>query len=366
MRVHPGDRLNGIGWALAGVLLLAAGCGGGGGSPRAIRSAACDDPTAGVVITDETNYTLSNDFTIQVSRLKDNTDLIFDWSAITRDFFGKALEPSADIDIFLVSLWALTPDEIRAALKKDDLPLTSNSGVITTFPDGTFTSQHLLGFDELGNPLPPDLLMARFNTSDPNYQYPQDHFTFLAMASSGTEVGKGPRMLALFNIDAAATETELHLTNESTKLSYSVDLLRAAPMQVPVATPALTLDWSQMTKNAIGNPYNYYQITSAAVAHFAGKSLADLEPEFLQLEDIADGWWEGPVLAGNTINLGTLADKNGAPFPGIDGDGVWMAALFCTNCNNPAPWSITVLQPCRSAGPARRAVIGGLLVRQHG
>jgi hypothetical protein len=83
------------------------------------------------------------------------------------------------------------------------------------------------------------------------------------------------------------------------------------------------------------------------VAHFAGKSVADLESQFLLLEDVADGWWQGPVLAGNTINLGALADKNGAPFPGIDGDGVWMAALFCTNCNNPAPWSITVLQPCR-------------------
>jgi hypothetical protein len=339
--------MNATGWMLAAVLLLAPGCGGGTSSPRAIRSAACDDPTANVVITDETNYTLSNDFTIQLSRLKDNTDLIFDWSQVTRDFFGKSLEPAADIDIFLVSLWALTPAEIRAALKADDLPLTSNSGVITTFPDGTFTSQHLLGFDELGNPLPPDLLMARFNTSDPNYQYPQDHFTFLAMASTGTEVGKGPRMLALFNIDAAATETELHLTNDSTKLSYSVDLQRAAPMEVPAETPALTIDWSRMTKNAIGNPYNYYQITSAAVAHFAGKSLADLESQFLLLEDTADGWWEGPVLAGNSISLGALVDKNGAAFPGIDAEGVWMAALFCTNCNNPAPWSITVLEPCR-------------------
>ena len=32
---------------------------------------------------------------------------------------------------------------------------------------------------------------------------------------------------------------------------------------------------------------------------------------------------------------------------GIDSTGIWMAALFCGNCNNPAPWSITILEPCQ-------------------
>ena len=53
------------------------------------------------------------------------------------------------------------------------------------------------------------------------------------------------------------------------------------------------------------------------------------------------------MLAGDSIDLSTLTDANGGPFPGIDCDGVWMAALFCGTCNNPAPWSITVLQPCQ-------------------
>src|SRR5262249_44421610 len=95
--------------------ILGAGCGGPSGPP-VIRSAACDDPAAPVVITDQTNYTLSNDFMIEVSLLKDNTDLVFDWSQVTRDFFGKTLDAAADIDIFLVSLWALTPEQLRAAL----------------------------------------------------------------------------------------------------------------------------------------------------------------------------------------------------------------------------------------------------------
>ena len=50
----------------------------------------------------------------------------------------------------------------------------------------------LLGFNELGNPLPTDELWARFDTATPNYQYPQDQYTFLVMAQSGTDIGKKP------------------------------------------------------------------------------------------------------------------------------------------------------------------------------
>ena len=314
--------------------------------PTPIVSAACGDPTASVVITDPTNYSLSDSFTMQVAKLKDNTDLVFDWSRVTVDFFGKTVNPLTDINTVLISLWNLTPQGIEDALKVDNLPLASNSGVITTFPDGTYTQQNLLSFNELGNPLPTDELWSRFNTATPNYQYPQDQYTFLAMAQTGSDIGRNPRMIALFNIDPNATQTELDFTNDSTKLSYTVDLLQSQPMEVPAGVPALTVDWSQMTKNALGNRYDYSEITLAAVAHYKTETLPQLQQDFLNLEDIADGWWSGPVVAGASIDLGGLVDADSATFPGIDGTGVWMAALFCGNCNNPAPWSITILQPC--------------------
>jgi hypothetical protein len=326
---------------------LAGGCGGGSSSVSAVTSAACADPTASIVITDDTNYSLSDSFAIQVATLKDNTDLVFDWSRLTTDFFGQPVNPPVDIDTVLIALWNLTPGQIEAALKVDNLPLGANAGVITTFPDGTYVSQDLLGFNELGNPLPADVLWARFDTADPNFQYPQDQFTFMLMASSGTTIGKGARAMALFTIDPSATQTELDLTNDSTKLAYTVDLTRARPVRAPAGVAPLTLDWSQMNVNAIGNPYVYSQITEVAVAHYATRSLSDLEQSFLSLEEIADGWWSGPVLAGSSVDLSGLVDANNAAFTGIDSSGIWMAALFCTNCNNPAPWSITILEPCQ-------------------
>ena len=143
---------------------------------------------------------------MQVATLKDNTDLISDWSKVTVDFFGKPVDPAADIDTVPISPGS-APQQIEAELKADDLPLATNKGIITTHPDGTYTRQNLLSFDELGNPLPASDLWARFGTADPNFMYPQDQFTFLAMAQTGTDPGKNPRMISLFHIDPSATQT---------------------------------------------------------------------------------------------------------------------------------------------------------------
>jgi hypothetical protein len=342
-----GSRTNKLMQSACAVTVLAAlSCKNEEGPATPIVSATGGDPTASVIITDPTNYALSDSFDMQVATLKDNTDLTFDWSKVTVDFFGKPVAPAADIDTVLISLWQLTPQAIEDELKADDLPLATNKGIITTYPDGSYTQQNLLSFNELGNPLPTEDLWARFNTADPNFMYPQDQFTFLAMAQSGTDPGKNPRMISLFHIDPNATQTKLEFTNESTKLSYSVDLLKAHPMEVPAGVPSLTIDWSQMTTNALGNAYIYSQITVAAVAHYKTETLAQLQSNFLNLESIADGWWSGAVVAGASIDLSGLKDAGGVAFPGVDDTGVWMAALFCGNCNNPAPWSITILQPC--------------------
>ena|SRR5579863_8412274 len=333
---------------VSSALLLASGCKSNSGS-AAIASAACMDPSASVVITDPTNYTLSDSFMLDHVVLQDDYDLVIDWSQLSVDFFGQPVNPLTDVNTVSISLWQLTPSDIEQALKIDDLNnmLPKMAGIMTTYPDGTYTHMDLLGFNELGNPLPTNELWARFDTATPMYQYPQDQYTFLAMAQTGTDIGKKPRAVALFNIDPSSTTQQLNLTNDSTKLTYSVDLEHARPVLVPAGVPRLTIDWSQMMTNCLGNPYDGSQITSAAVAHFANKTLPELQQQFLNLENIADDWWTGLPPAGRTVDLSTLTDANGATFPGIDDSGVWMAALFCGNCNNPAPWSITILESCQ-------------------
>ena len=44
-------------------------------------------------------------------------------------------------------------------------------------------------------------------------------------------------------------------------------------------------------------------------------------------------------------------DSAGNPFTGITSDGTWLVGLICGNCQNPAPWYLSVLvpapQPCK-------------------
>ena len=333
-----------------GVLSLAVqfGCSNDSSDATPGANGACPAPPVQIAITDETNYSFSSTLSIETSTLKDATDLNFDWSEVTIDFFGKPVDPAEDIDLVLISLFHLTPEELQDALNRDDLPRSANEGVITTYPDGSYTSQHLLGFGLLGNPLPDvDEIWKRFDTSHPEFEYPQDQYTFLLMAATGTSIGRGARMLSLFNLDPASEKTELSLTNDSTLLDYSVDLDRAEPVFVPAAEPSVIIDWDAMTLNALGNEYQRTQITEAVVAHFDTDSLDDLEADFLNLKDNASGWWSGTMVAGTSIDLETLTDAAGASFPGIDERGTWLVALFCTSaCNNPAPWSITILEPC--------------------
>jgi len=222
----------------------AAGSGAGGSQAGTggKSSARCDTVNGTFVIEDDTNYTLPTVLSVDHTTLKSNTDLTFDWSALTQDFYGRTLDAAADIDMILLSLWAMTPEELRQRLEKDQLPRSENIGAITAYPDGSFTSESLLGFNLQGNPIPEEELWSYFDTEAADYQYPQDQYTFMAMASSGTAIGRNARMLAFFNLDPGASATELTFTNASTEVEYEAHLAAARPMRVPLATPGITID----------------------------------------------------------------------------------------------------------------------------
>lgn len=324
------------------------GTSGMGGTAGAGASAQCDAPDGKLVITDDTNYALPSTLSVKSAKLKDATDLDFDWSGLKHDLFGRPIDARVDIDLLLISLWSLTPDELTEALQQDNLSPNQSVGVITTYPKDDYTSQHLLGFDYTGNPIPEGDIWRYFDTKNPDFHYPADTHTFLAIAETGTVLGKGGRMLAFFTLDPAATDTKLTIDDTSAAVTYDVDLARARPVHVPAATPAVTLNWGKMTTNALGNPYDWNQINDAVVAHFTNETLADLENDFLNLESLAEGWWKGEVPAGKSIDFSTLTNDQGEPFPGIDDQGIWLAALFCSiGCGNPAPWSISILQVCK-------------------
>ncbi len=313
----------------------------------------CDTVIAdgNIVITDPTNYTFSNDMTVGVPVLKGATDLRFDWSGVTVDLFGHPLNPATDIEMVLLTLWRMTPAELEANLEDDNLPTSKNKGVVNIYPADGVTAEHLMNFGLNGAPLSEAdraTLWSKFDTSVADYAYPAAEYTFMVTVSSSQAFGKKSRMLSFFTLDPNGMQTELMLTSESTAVDIDVNLRSAVPIAVPMNNPNLTIDWSQMTLTAMGNEFSPVQINEAIVGHYPDLTLAQIEEQFLDLETLPGRRWTTEVESGVTMNLGTLLDANGAAFPGVDSaQGVWLVALRCTqNCNNPAPWSITILQPC--------------------
>lgn len=299
---------------------------------------------------DANNYSLTTDIRIEMSALKGASDLIFDWSGLTTDFLGQPVNAASDIDLVVLSLWNMSQRELEQRMSTDTLSVNEQKGALTVYPDGTFTQRNLYGFnvfDDSNTPVGADKIEPFFDTTDPDYPYPPSDYTFMVAVASGTAPGQNSRMLSLFKLDTNSTQTTLALKDDSTRLNATATFTQSTPVRVPAATPDIVVDWNEMTKNALGNTYQPRQITKAVVMHFDAATLTELENDFLNLEHRANEWYEGEVTKGTSVDLSTLKDERAQGFQGITASGTWMVALFCTKtCNNPAPWSITLIEPC--------------------
>ena len=186
-----------------------------------------------------------------------------------------------------------------------------------------------------------DDFMRYFDATAANYSYPQDTHTFMLVAASGTTIGKNSRMLGFFHLDPVAPGTSVALNDNSMKLDFTTNLAQIMPVPVAAGTGALNVSWEYMTTNALRNEFVLTQITEVMIGHYSNFTRPQLDDQFLNLREIADGTWSGEVPSGISLDLSTLVnDKTGAAFTGVDNTGVWIMALFCTkSCTNPAPWS---------------------------
>jgi len=322
-------------------MLAAAACGGSSGGP----SVTCTD---GHIVANEANdYSFSSTITLPPVTVQPMANLSFDWSGVSKDFLGHTVSTASDLDLALIMLWSLPLDEFQRQLNADAL-LTFNL-VVSPPPSlgltSGMTSAHLYDFTVNGTVISPDMFNSYFDAA----MFTPANSTFIVAVETGTDLGRGIRMLQSFQLDPASTTTAISLTNTSTKLQYHADLHSLHPTGVPAGTAALTLDWGQMTTNALGAEFITTNITSAIVAHFS-QTPAQLEKIFLDLETSAMVLYRADIASGTVLDFTTLRDSAGNSFSGVTSNGTWLVGLTCGNCRNPAPWYMTILvpaaQPC--------------------
>ena len=332
--------------AVAGLPLVTVACGGSS------QSVTCTD---GTMIANEANdYSFTSSLMLHPVTVMPMSDLAFDWGGVTQDFLGHPVNAATDLNTIFLLLVSQPAATFEMQLNNDTF--LASSVVIPGPPpsflptDGVTMTTLYNNFQSGDGPVTPDDGALYLDA----VTYTPSNSTYLLGAQTGTDmVGSGIRMLQSFELDPSSTNTTVNLTNSSTTLTYTADLHSLHPTGVPAATAALTLDWSQLSTNGLGETLSEdgspgtaprTNIASAIVGHYS-QTPAQLESQFLDLQTIAEDLYTAVIPSGTVLDFTHLRDKSGNSFPGVGSTGTWLVALMCPGCRNPAPYYLTILDP---------------------
>ena len=308
-----------------------------------------------LVMNDDHNYRFdgtldiaSQDVTVQIESCVDNTDndgdgdideldecidLTVDWSQITHDLQGHEMDPVADIDnVAMVIFRYLSQDEVEQKLSDNTL-VQSDIGLYVSVETGDETSAIVSDFTLLGNEIGPHQFLE------------EDQGTYLMYLQKGNVVGVGVMMSQFFVPTASSSETTLNFSNDSTILDYQVFLEDLDPLTINEGSD-VEVDWSTLITNGLGQDFESADVDQVMLAYYADTTLSQLESEFLDIELLADEIFFLDIGNETSINLSDAESEMG-PFTGIDDSGMWLLALRCGSCANPAPLFLTTLELCQ-------------------
>ena len=304
------------------------------------------DEALEIVAEDAFNYSFSSSLEIETVPVKSLSNIRFDWSGVTTDMLGHPFNPNTSVDMMEVMAWRYEPEDLLAAINNDAMNMGNfvAAGYINT--EQSMSEGYFLDvLSPSGGDWEDDVLLAFLDTAI----YDPAETTYFAMVAEGFNLGSGTKMIIFFKPSPDETNTEVVMNNESTILRYEADLTSLEPLCVPLGDSNIVLDWLDndiLLENAMGGEWIPTKINDVMIAHYANKTPAQLEEEFLNLELIADDMWSVFLSAGQSVNFSRLKDAEGNAFPGIDDTGTWIVALKCGECNNPAPWFLSILRSC--------------------
>jgi hypothetical protein len=292
---------------------------------------------------DKNDYAFWSTMTLPVIKVQPKTELSFDWGSATQDLISHDVNPKTDLNMMMVLFFQLSLSDLENKLNADSL--AQRDLVISpplTFRTNGATTAKLFSFDLNGSYAAPDQITLYFDADS----YPPADYTYALAAATGTEVGKNIRMIQVFQLDPNSTNTDVKMTNGSIKLDWKANLHDLTPTGIPSGQAAVTLDWGDMTKNALGASFDPTQITRALIGHY-NEGSGQLEQDFLDIELIATDLYVKTIESGTSVDFSTLQTAGGKSFSGIDDTGTWMVALQCGVCRNPAPWYLSILKVCK-------------------
>ncbi|MCB9759016.1 MAG: hypothetical protein H6739_04185 [Alphaproteobacteria bacterium] len=284
--------------------------------------AACADTT---VLSDGNNYSFSSTLEADTHTVAARTDLPVDWSGLEIDLQGREVDTLADVDVLTIVILRLDKPDALDAFVNDALLQGDIVSYATCNPPDGVDSVMLSDFDFIGNPVVPE-----------EHILPDQGTWLLSAATLGRP---GALMLNFFDPVDDGPQDPITLATDSADLAYTVDISAGEPVELE----GDRLEWGDLTSDMRGLPIRLSEIDRVTLARFDDTE-DEIEDGFLQVDALAEQIWTADIQASVSLELSALTDESGAPFGGLSGEGIWLLALQCTTCANPAPPFLAMLR----------------------
>jgi len=307
------------------------GCGGGSKD---------DGASANTHVLDENNYSVTADLTIPVQETQPGADLEVCWDQVKTDFMGHTVVAGTDTGIKGVhwgEITRLTEAEIAHQFAIGTFDSTKSVKKIRTYPvtDSTKTCAKLSEFHTGASYLVPDQ----------DYVVSTDEYMLL-FASSQVQ-GELTRSAMFIKPTNGSSVTKVNGTSGGPQLQFKADLDKPK-VDIPAKGPWL-VEWSKLTKDAVGTGIVYQNIDSLRLAFYPGYDPNKLATDALNYDRIQGAtYYKAAVVGGARMaDLSEAKTDSGQAFSGFDqaDAGLWVFALECSKCYLPAPVAVTVLNP---------------------
>ena len=287
-----------------------------------------------VVMRDVNSYTSVSSLTIPIVQTASGVDLEVCWGGITKDILCHDVSATADINNVGFLQIPMSKDVVSGRLAKGTLSQNDVTIYREFRTNGAATCANLSSFFWGQSLVPATDYVAATNK------------TYMLLFSTGTTAGTGARTM-LF-LDPAMTSTSTMVAAPASScdtLSFQADLTTPTRLSIPM-NGEWVVDWSQITKDSMGNKVTFQLIDSLMLGYYEGKTVTDLEMMFTDVDMIATTLWSVDVPTGQRhMDLKNAKTSTGAAFAGFTGNGIYAVALLCSSCQVPAPVAMSILEP---------------------
>jgi hypothetical protein len=303
------------------------GCGGGSDG----------GPPGNILLQDLHNYSATGTLSIPTIETASAMDLDVCWNGITTDIQCHPVAPATELEnVSLLRFLHLDEAAVELKLSSGELAQSEVDGYVEYMPTGGNTCMKLSQLSFFTTKI--DLQTEYVESTDR---------TYMLLFTKGTKPGVGARSMVFVKPTATSTNTRVDAPTGCGILDFSADLSTATRLPMPAAAPWI-IDWRSVTQDGQGNPLAYQSIDGVTIGFYENQRVEDIQANILDLELLATTMWEIKLTGGRTADLSKATKRGtGEPFPGFTSStpGVWMLALTCSACQNPAPLVLTIVEP---------------------